>query len=146
MHAHTRAHTCTHTRARVPIPDTKQFEVIIDNLLNLELLFWSAQNGAATEATLKTMALSHALKTAKYWVRADGSTPHLCIFSPTTGDLLSPCTGTHGEAWMDWMRLRLRMRMRCNDFFLFFFFGGVKFENTKLLCLPISILTGDLLA
>ena len=40
------------------------------------------------------MALSHARKTAQYWVRPDGSTPHLCIFSPVSGSLLSPCTGT----------------------------------------------------
>lgn len=90
--------------------DDTQFEVIIDNLMNLELLFWAAKNGGDAESKLYDMAVSHVKKTAEYWIRDDGSTPHLCIFDPKTGQLKSPCTGTpqgysatstwaRGQAW-----------------------------------------------
>ena len=90
------------------IDDETRFEVIIDNLMNLELLL---HVGATTRnATLTTIARSHARRTARLWLRADGSTAHLCVFSPTTGALLRPCTGTpqgyaanstwaRGQAW-----------------------------------------------
>lgn len=88
--------------------DEKSFEVIIDNLLNLELLFWAARESG--NQTLRDIAFSHALRTGEVWVREDGSTPHLCVFDPLTGALKSPCTGTpqglsanstwaRGQAW-----------------------------------------------
>lgn len=88
--------------------DDKSFEVIIDNLLNLELMFWAARESG--NQTLKDIAFSHALRTGEVWVRKDGSTPHLCIFDPETGVLKAPCTGTpqglsanstwaRGQAW-----------------------------------------------
>lgn len=85
------------------------FEVIIDNLMNIELLFYASNK--TNNSTLYDMAFSHASNTGKYWVREDGSTPHLCIFDPVTGKLISnPCTGTpqgystnstwsRGQAW-----------------------------------------------
>lgn len=92
------------------IKNDKTFQVIIDNLMNLELLFWEATNGNSKNQTLYNIAYSHALNTGKYWIRQDGSTPHLCIFNPKTGQLLGPCTGTpqglsnhstwaRGQAW-----------------------------------------------
>jgi len=90
------------------INDDSKFEVIIDNLLNLELIFWaSAHTG---NETLKKIAESHVIKTAEFWIRPDGSTAHLCVFDPKTGKLQSPCTGTpqglaanstwaRGQAW-----------------------------------------------
>jgi unsaturated chondroitin disaccharide hydrolase len=88
--------------------DGSKFEVIIDNLMNLELLFWQA--AASRNETMYLMALSHARRTATDWFRPDNSTAHLCVFSPTTGELLSACTGTpqglsanstwaRGQAW-----------------------------------------------
>lgn len=96
------------TRSWGAIDDDKSFEVIIDNLMNLELLFWAAQESG--NATLSDMAKSHATRTGKLWIRADGSTAHLCVFSPETGELEKPCTGTpqglaadstwaRGQAW-----------------------------------------------
>ena len=96
------------TRSWGDIDDEKSFEVIIDNLMNLELLFWSAAQSGNT--TLGDIAKSHATRTGKLWIRKDGSTAHLCVFDPKTGDLQKPCTGTpqglsadstwaRGQAW-----------------------------------------------
>ena len=74
------------------ITDEKTFEVIIDNMCNLELM-WAASKISGNK-TLATIAKAHAVKTAKYWLREDGSSPHLCKFSPTSGALETPCTGT----------------------------------------------------
>ncbi|MCB9911741.1 MAG: glycoside hydrolase family 88 protein [Planctomycetes bacterium] len=83
-----------------------QFPVIIDNLMNLELLFWSAQNGGDPNGY--AMARSHALRTLQEHVRPDGSTYHVVDFDPATGAVL--WKGTHqgyadnstwsrGQAW-----------------------------------------------
>jgi len=96
------------TRSWGSINDSSQFEVIIDNLMNLELLFWAAR--ASGNKTLYDIGVSHAKRQGEVWIRRDGSTAHLCIFDPNTGDLLKPCTGTpqglsanstwaRGQAW-----------------------------------------------
>jgi unsaturated chondroitin disaccharide hydrolase len=81
-------------------------KVIIDNLLNLELLFWVAaktQNqtlhdmavSAATtlrfkhSMTLSVAKVSHVDRTAQFWIRPDGSTYHLVVFNPETGAVIS---------------------------------------------------------
>ena len=89
------------------------FPVIIDNLMNLELLFWAAKNGGTTAAggnaqALYDMAVSHATKTLQNHVRADGSTYHVVDYSPTTGGVLkrftyqgksNESTWSRGQAW-----------------------------------------------
>eukprot|EP00050_Salpingoeca_kvevrii_P018696 m.77302 g.77302 ORF g.77302 m.77302 type:complete len:383 (-) comp8134_c0_seq1:2198-3346(-) len=70
-----------------PIDDNKQFEVIVDNLLNLELLFWAADKTG--NSTLREIAIKHVDNTAKYWIRPDGSTFHLVVFNPETGAVIS---------------------------------------------------------
>jgi hypothetical protein len=80
------------TRSWGDIDDEKSFEVIIDNLMNLELLFWAS--AASGNSTLGAIAKSHATKTGQLWIREDGSTAHLCVFDPKTGKLQKPCTGT----------------------------------------------------
>ncbi|MCA9001968.1 MAG: glycoside hydrolase family 88 protein, partial [Planctomycetes bacterium] len=60
-----------------------QYPVIIDNLMNLELLFWAAQNGG--DPNWQTMAHSHALRSLQEHVRPDGSTYHVVDFDPATG-------------------------------------------------------------
>jgi unsaturated chondroitin disaccharide hydrolase len=72
----------------------------------------AGKNGgsSAGKVSLTEMATSHVHKTAEFWIRADGSTPHLCIFHPSNGTLKTPCTGTpqgysasstwsRGQAW-----------------------------------------------
>lgn len=52
--------------------DRWDFPVIIDNMMNLEILFWAAKNGG--DRTWHNIAVSHALKTMENHVRPDGST------------------------------------------------------------------------
>jgi hypothetical protein len=85
---------------------TWKYPVIIDNLMNLELLFWSAANGG--DPAWKNMAEQHALTSARAHVRADGSTAHVALFDPTTGALENTVTWqgysdssawARGQAW-----------------------------------------------
>jgi unsaturated chondroitin disaccharide hydrolase len=79
--------------------------VIIDNMMNLELLLFAAQNGG--DSAWRDMAVSHALKTMENHVRADGSTYHVVDYN-TDGTVFSKFTvqgaGTEttwsrGQAW-----------------------------------------------
>jgi unsaturated chondroitin disaccharide hydrolase len=63
---------------------TWRYPVIVDNLMNLELLFESAKWG---DPQWKEIAAHHALTSARVHVRADGSTAHVALFDPTTGKL-----------------------------------------------------------
>jgi len=83
-----------------------EFKVIIDNMINLELLFWAARNGGRHE--LYDMAISHALKTRANHVRPDGSTYQLVIYDPQTGAVKQPSfhqgynvdsTWSRGQSW-----------------------------------------------
>ncbi|MRT93808.1 glycoside hydrolase family 88 protein [Ancylomarina sp. 16SWW S1-10-2] len=56
---------------------------IIDNMMNLELLFWAAKNGGGQR--LKDIAVSHAEVTMKYIVRPDYTAFHLGSFDAKTG-------------------------------------------------------------
>jgi len=55
------------------------FPVIIDNLMNLELLFWSAET--TENSTLYDQALSHADLSLTHHMREDGSTYHIVDFA-----------------------------------------------------------------
>ncbi|MBP1841252.1 glycoside hydrolase family 88 protein [Formosa algae] len=59
---------------------------IIDNMMNLELLFWAAKNGGSK--SLYDIAESHAEVTMKNLVRPDYSTYHLGSFDDETGEFL----------------------------------------------------------
>lgn len=69
------------------IGDTKKSTVIIDNMMNLELLVWSARNGGTTldGGDLLKIATSHADRSAELFFRPDGSTYHVVEVDPTTG-------------------------------------------------------------
>jgi unsaturated chondroitin disaccharide hydrolase len=86
--------------------DNRHFPVIIDNMMNLEILFWAARNGG--NPVWYDMALSHALKTRVNHVRADGSTYQLVDYDPSTGAILgketvqgyaTESTWSRGQAW-----------------------------------------------
>jgi unsaturated chondroitin disaccharide hydrolase len=64
-------------------PTSSDFRVIIDNMMNLEILFWGARNGGSP--AWYDMAVSHALTTRREHVRADGSTYQVVNFDPATG-------------------------------------------------------------
>jgi unsaturated chondroitin disaccharide hydrolase len=79
-----------------------KYPVIIDNMMNLELLFWASANGG--NAQWYNMAVSHAVKTMRDHVRADGSTYHVVDYNPNSGAVR--WRGTHaGYAdWSTWAR------------------------------------------
>jgi hypothetical protein len=86
--------------------DTTNFQVIIDNLMNLELLFWAADHGG--NPAWRTMATSHARRAIEDAQRPDGSIYHLTNYDPTTGALASKgtiqgydteSTWSRGQAW-----------------------------------------------
>ncbi|WP_372757399.1 glycoside hydrolase family 88 protein [Mariniflexile sp.] len=59
---------------------------IIDNMMNLELLFWAAKNGENKE--LYKIAESHATVTMKHIVRPDNAVYHLGEFNDETGEFI----------------------------------------------------------
>jgi len=56
---------------------------IMDNMINLELLFWAAKNGG--EKTLYDMAVSHAVTTMKNHFRPDYTSYHVVVYDTATG-------------------------------------------------------------
>jgi unsaturated chondroitin disaccharide hydrolase len=87
-----------------------EFPVIIDNMMNLELLFWgSTHTGEPTQGQLwLDHAISHADVTIASHVRLDGSTYQIIDFDPDTGAILSretrqgyddESTWARGQAW-----------------------------------------------
>ncbi len=63
---------------------------IIDNMMNLELLFWAAKNGGSQD--LYDLSESHAQLTMDYLVREDSSMFHLGSFDSETGEFLKGMT------------------------------------------------------
>ncbi|MCF0185167.1 MAG: glycoside hydrolase family 88 protein, partial [Bacteroidaceae bacterium] len=64
---------------------------IMDNMMNLELLFWAARNGG--DSSLDVIARNHANRTAECAFRPDGSSYHVVVYEPNTGKRL--CGVTH---------------------------------------------------
>lgn len=82
------------------------YTVIIDNMMNLELLLFAAQNGG--KSLWRDHAVTHALKTMQNHVRSDGSTYHVVGYDETTGAVAikytaqgagSETTWSRGQAW-----------------------------------------------
>ena len=89
--------------------DGTGYRVIIDNLMNLELLFHAAKNGGTTWSggpaqDLYNMAVSHASKTLQNHVRPDGSTYHVVTYDAATGGVLSKSTAQGKSAESTWSR------------------------------------------
>ena len=61
------------------------FVVIIDNMMNLELLFWATQ--ATGDSTFYDIAVKHADTTLKNHFRADNSLYHGLNYHPQTGEI-----------------------------------------------------------
>ncbi|KAH8832002.1 glucuronyl hydrolase [Flagelloscypha sp. PMI_526] len=82
------------------------FKVIIDNMMNLELLFLSAD--LTNNQTLRDIAISHADTTIVNHIRSDGGTWHVINYNETTGEVDSKqtfqgysndSTWSRGQAW-----------------------------------------------
>ncbi|MBN1293153.1 MAG: glycoside hydrolase family 88 protein [Candidatus Latescibacteria bacterium] len=86
--------------------DRWKYPVIIDNMMNLELIFFAAKHGGFSELYL--IAEEHALNTMKNHVREDGSTFHVVDYDPETGAVRAKNTAqgyaddstwSRGQAW-----------------------------------------------
>jgi hypothetical protein len=67
-----------------PHPDTtRPFLVIIDNMMNLELLFWAARQTG--DRSFYDIAVSHADRSLADHFRPDGSSYHVVEYHPVTG-------------------------------------------------------------
>jgi unsaturated chondroitin disaccharide hydrolase len=82
------------------------FPVIVDNMMNLEILFWAAKNGGKSE--WYDMAVSHSLRTMEDHVREDGSTYQIVAYDTTSGEVIAKLskqgysdesTWARGQAW-----------------------------------------------
>jgi unsaturated chondroitin disaccharide hydrolase len=83
-----------------------KFPVIIDNLMNLQLLYWTGSHGGDTAWT--AMATSHATRTSETQIRNDGSIAHVALYDPASGRLVRVTTWqgyndssawSRGQAW-----------------------------------------------
>ncbi|KAI9170605.1 glycoside hydrolase family 88 protein [Paramyrothecium foliicola] len=97
--------TCTTLRYSFTDP-TSDFLFIIDNMMNLDMLFWAACE--TNDEAMYHIALNHAKKSQACHVRDDNSTIHLVVLDPHTGTIKSRLTNqgysdtsswTRGQAW-----------------------------------------------
>ena len=79
-----------------------EFQVIIDNMMNLELLFWASKNGGGGD--LYNMAVSHSNKTIENHVREDGSSFHVVVYNEQTGEVIEKRTAQGYSANSTWAR------------------------------------------
>lgn len=86
--------------------DKWKYPVIIDNLMNLELLFWATQQTG--DSTYYRIAVRHADTTLKNHFRPDYSSYHVVDYDPETGAVRQQCTHqgysddsfwSRGQAW-----------------------------------------------
>ncbi|CAL1703458.1 unnamed protein product [Somion occarium] len=86
--------------------DPTDFQVIIDNMMNLQVLF--ASYALTKNETLRDIAISHAKKTMINHLRPDGSSFHVVDYNSTTGAVIDQRTSqgfadnstwSRGQAW-----------------------------------------------
>jgi rhamnogalacturonyl hydrolase YesR len=86
--------------------DRWQFPVIIDNMMNLEMLFRATQ--LTGDSTYWHIAVRHADTTLRNHFREDGSSFHVVDYDPSTGSVRMRCTAqgesddsfwSRGQAW-----------------------------------------------
>jgi len=82
------------------------YPVIVDNMMNLELLFFASK--VTGDTSFKHIAVTHALTTMKNHIRPDYSTYHVVDYDSTTGKVLhqetfqgyaNNSTWARGQAW-----------------------------------------------
>ncbi|TLP71706.1 glycoside hydrolase family 88 protein [Maribacter sp. ACAM166] len=87
-------------------PRWKQHITIIDNMLNLELLFWASNHGGGP--IYKDIAIKHAETTMNNHFREDGTSWHVIEYDSITGEVLNRNTKqgyaddsrwSRGQAW-----------------------------------------------
>ena len=94
------------TRSWDAVNDPTRFQVIMDNMMNLELLFWASRNGG--DPAWADLATTHARTTARDFFRPDGGSWHVVNYDQVTGAVAAKythqgfsndSTWSRGEAW-----------------------------------------------
>lgn len=87
-------------------PNNWPHNTIMDNMINLEMLYWAANNGG--DKKLYDIATKHAEVTMNYGFREDGGNYHVAVFDTTTGNFIKGVTHqgyadstlwARGQAW-----------------------------------------------
>ena len=82
------------------------FNTIMDNMINLEMLYWAAKNGG--DKNLYEIATKHAETTMKNHFRQDGGCYHVALYNPLNGEFIKGITHqgyadsslwARGQAW-----------------------------------------------
>ena len=88
------------------VKDENACPVVVDIMMNLELLFWAAENGGPPE--LAAVARTHAITTGRDFVRPDGGTYHVVRYDRKNGRIINKgtlqgagpeTTWSRGQAW-----------------------------------------------
>lgn len=88
------------------VKDYGGHNVIMDNMMNLEMLFWAAKNGGSKH--LYNIAVAHADKTKAHHFRPDQTSYHVAVYDTLTGKRINALTHqgysdesvwTRGQAW-----------------------------------------------
>ncbi|MDN3670474.1 glycoside hydrolase family 88 protein [Echinicola jeungdonensis] len=74
----------------VPNMEWPQHNTIMDNMMNLELLLWSANHGG--DSTYREIAIEHAETTMKNHFREDHSSYHVVVYDRETGEKIKGVT------------------------------------------------------
>ena len=82
--------------------DEYSYPVIIDNMLNLELLFWATK--ATGDSSFYNIAVSHARTTAKNHFRNDFSSFHVVDYDSITGKIIKKATHQGFANYSAWAR------------------------------------------
>ena len=72
------------------VKDYGGHNTIMDNMMNLELLFWAAENGGSGH--LKEIAMRHAETTMQHHFREDGSCYHVVVYDTLDGHFIKGMT------------------------------------------------------
>lgn len=71
-------------------PNGWPHNTIMDNMINLEMLFWAAKENG--DSTLYNIAVSHADKTMQCHFRPDYTSYHVAVYDTITGNFIKGCT------------------------------------------------------
>jgi unsaturated chondroitin disaccharide hydrolase len=81
---------------------TDGVRVIVDELINLEILYWGADNGGP--ALWRETARLHARTVARDFIRDDGGVHHVVVYDPQSGEVIGKEKGQGYSADSEWSR------------------------------------------
>lgn len=84
------------------VKDYKGHNTIMDNMINMELLLWAAENGGNQQ--LRDIAIKHSITTMKHHFRKDGSSYHVAVYNQRNGKFKRGVTHQGFANWSMWSR------------------------------------------